>query len=116
MDRDPVSFDVLENPLVGRGLAACVMVGLETVDGDNDIEPGEVIPVFRNGAKGAGDKLHVDATSVERGKDLLQFPIPNHRVAANERDMERAMTIHQVQNSLDQRVLLVIREHAEGYA
>jgi hypothetical protein len=81
---------------------------LQAVDGDNDIEPREVGPVLRDDAEGAGDDLDVDAAPVQLGEKKFQLAIANERVSADERKVERTISVDDFEDALNQSVSLEI--------
>ena len=75
---------VLQDALVGGGLAALVVLGLKAVDGDDYVEFLESSPFNGNDSEGAGDDLGVDASSFNLREEELEFAVADQGVAADE--------------------------------
>jgi len=70
--------------------------------------------VSGNRAEGTRDDLGVDSAALELRQDGFEFPIADHRVAADEGDVEGLMLIDYTQYVPDQSVILVVRQLAQG--
>src|SRR5207248_2978707 len=57
MDGDLMPLDVLQDAIVGRGSPARVMLGLETIDRDDDLQARKSNPVLRDRTDGTGHEL-----------------------------------------------------------
>ena len=105
MDGDLCAGDVFEDAVVGGGFAACVVLGLEAVDGDGDGEPFEFLPMGRDDAEGAGDDLGVDAAAFDLGQEEFELAITDERVASYEGDVEGFVLVDEGEDSLRARHL-----------
>ena len=111
---DLMPLDVLEDAFVGRRRAANVVFGLETIDRDDDLQPVQPLPLAWNGSNGAGHQLRVYASFGHLRQNLVEFPVPDQRLASDDRDMQRPEAIDEREESRDQLVALVIGQPSEG--
>ena len=107
---DLVTFDVLEDPIVGGGFAALVVLGLQTVDGDDDREAIEVAPLARDLAHCTRDELDMDASLRQLGQDDAQFPIPHERFAADNRNVQGTVMVGKFDHAVDQFLALEVTQ------
>ena len=101
--------DVFQDFLVGGRRATNVVLGLQTVDGDDDVQALELLPMGRNDAECAGDDLDVDSTALEFGDDELQLAMADQWVASDKGDMERLEFVYYLEDVAHQLAVLVIR-------
>src|SRR5438270_893317 len=79
--------------IVGRGCAADVVLGLQSVDRDDDRELRQSAPGNRDLANRARHELHPDAALREHRQNRVELAVPDERLAADDRQMQRAKTI-----------------------
>ena len=108
VNRDLVSGDVLEDPIVGRRRPARIVLRLQTVDRHDDRESGQPAPLPRDLAHRTRDELHVDAPPGQNRKKDVQLAIPHERLAADDREVERPMAIDQREDDVDKRLTLEV--------
>lgn len=101
VDGDSGLSNVFEDALVSCGGAAEVMFGLEAVDRDDDIQAFEGAPVSGNGTEGAGNDLEMDAAAIDFGEQGFEFAEAHKGIAADERDVERAMFVDKLKDVAD---------------
>src|SRR3954466_2765415 len=73
VNRDPLSRDIFQDSRIGGRLAANIVIGFKSVNGDDKIEARNLCPGARNLAECAGNKLHMDAALLEFGQQDFQF-------------------------------------------
>jgi hypothetical protein len=109
--------NILEDALVGGGLAPLVVLRLQAIDGHDYVESAEAAPFRGDDAEGAGDDLNVDVASVDLGEEHLQLAVTNEWVSSDEGDMQRLLSIDNGEDVPDEVVSLEIRELAKlGFA
>ena len=101
MDRDLSAGDILENPVIGSWLAALVVFGLKTIDGDDNIQPFIFAPFRRHNAESAGNDLRMNAARFDLGNQLFEFPVTDERIPTHQRHMERSMLVKESENTRD---------------
>jgi hypothetical protein len=114
VDGDAGVCDIFEDSVVGRRGATEVVLGLEAVDGYDDVEALEVLPMSRNGAECAGHNLGVDASAVKFGEDGFQFTKTNEGISSDEGDVKRFKFVDSFENVSDQLVIFEIGQLTEG--
>jgi len=102
MHHDPPALDMRQNSLVGCRFSANVVLGLETVDRYDDLHLLKLRPFDRDGSYGAGYNFDVHVLIAESRNEDRQFPIPNERFSADEKDEQRAVLCNQGQDAADQ--------------
>jgi hypothetical protein len=108
VDRNARLRKVLQYTLVGCRCATYIVFGLQTVDGDDDVEAFKCCPVSGDGPEGAGDDLNVNVAVVEFGKNCFELTVADEGVAANKGDVERLMLVDYAEDVSDQSVVLVV--------
>jgi hypothetical protein len=108
VDRNARLREVLQYTLVGCRCATYIVFGLQTVDGDDDVEAFKCCPMGGDGTEGAGNDLSMDAAAVELGKDRFELTEADEGVSANEGDVERLVLVDYAEDVRDQGVVLVI--------
>src|SRR6516165_8432606 len=98
--------DILQDAVIGCRLAPQIMLGLQTIDRNYDVKPGQCIPVNGNLTKCTGHELHVDSTALQLGQQFFKLAKSHQRITAHQRNVEWAVLINQVENSLYQRAAL----------
>ena len=106
------AFNVLQDALVGGGLAAFVVMFGESVNGDGDGEIGNVLPLHGNGNDSAGDDHSVHTHGGEFGQYAREFFMAYERFAADERNMKRFVTTNSVEDAVDEIVSAFVVEGA----
>ena len=102
MHRNVLAFDVLENAIVGCRLSAHVVFGGKPVDGHAQIHLPDLRPLGGNRTYGAGHDLDVHVASFDLRKNFANFLVANERLTADQRDVHRAVGIHQGHHAIDQ--------------
>jgi len=113
VDGDFLSRYIFQDPIVSGGGATSVVFGLQSVNGNNDVEARHVSPSGAQGAEGAGDDLHVDSTSEQLGNERLKLAIANQRIAADERQMQRLETINDFEDAVNESLAAAIVQLAQ---
>src|SRR5262245_10102697 len=113
--RHLMSFDVFEDPIVGRGLPPLVVLRLQAVDRHDHLEPRETGPFLRNRADGARDDLRLNTALGEHRQDRTQLTIADERLAADDRYVQRLVTIDECNEARDELVTLVVGETAQRH-
>jgi len=108
MDGDLVTSDVFQNAVVGCGRAPRVMLGLQAVNGDDQMKVGDAAPLERNGANSAGNELDFDIHGGQLGKEGAQFAIANQRLAADDGEMQGFDAANEREDGGDQGFATVI--------
>jgi hypothetical protein len=116
VDGDVLAFDVFEDPLIGGGGAADVVIGLEAINGDDYGEVFEIRPIRGDGAEGAGDELDMDTALEEEGDHGFDFAVADERVAADEGEVEGLESIDDFEDAIDEGLALTVSKAAEGGA
>jgi len=101
MHRDLVAFDVLEDAIVGRRRPAHVVFGLQTIDRDADLQPGNLRPLDRNRTHGARHDLDEQSALGQLGQQHIQLAIAHQRLAADERDVQRLHPVDDFEDAFD---------------
>ena len=114
VDRNARLRKVLQYTLVSCWCATYIVFGLQTVDGDDDVEALERRPMSGNGTEGAGDDLGVNAAAVEFGQDGFELAVADEGVAADEGDVERLVLVDYAENVFYQGIFLIVGQLAEG--
>src|SRR5207247_577376 len=110
VDDDLVPGDVLENALVGGRRAADVMLRLQPVDRDDNLQAIETVPFRGNLSDGARDHLGENAAPGHDWQQRVELAISHERLAADQRDMQRTMTVDQAKNAVDELLPLVVAD------
>ena len=105
--------DVLQDPLIRRRLAAYVMLRRKPVDRDDNVEPLVLRPGRGDDAERACDKLGVNAACLDLRNQLIEFPVANQRVTADDRNVDWLVLIDHRQCFRDQFISTEIREFAQ---
>src|SRR5688572_7199902 len=113
MHRDLVTLDVLQNARVGGGLTAGVMFRLQPVDGDADLQAPQRRPREWNGPHRAGHDLDEEAAIGELRQNDIELAIPHQRFPANQRNMQWAQPIDELEDAVNERRTLAIAESAQ---
>jgi len=108
VDRNARLREVLQYTLVSRRCATYIVFGLQTVDGDDDVEPLKVRPMSGDGAKGAGNDLDVNAAAVEFWEDGFELAVAHEGIATDERDVERLVLVDDAENIFYKSVFFVV--------
>ena len=93
MHRDLVPGDVLEDAFVGGRRAANVVFGRQSVDRHHDLQPAHAGPFGWNRPNRAGHDLGMNPARGELRQDLPELAIAHQRLAADDRDVQRLVTI-----------------------
>src|SRR5690349_19536713 len=113
MHRDVMTFDVLQDAAVGRGLPALVMLRLQAVDRDDNLQPLEMRPLERDRSDRAGHQLRVDAHRGHPRQNVIQLPITDERLSSDNRHMEWSVLLDQGEHRRDELFALEITKLAE---
>jgi hypothetical protein len=112
--------NVFQDAVIGRGLAAHVMLWLQAVDGDHDVQVLRlggigVRPLRRQHTKGASNYLYMDvAWSLgHQWHQLCDFAITHQRIATYDRKVQRANAVYNFQNARDEVITLVVGKRAQ---
>jgi hypothetical protein len=116
MDRHSTPPDVLQNALICGRLPPLIVIGLKPIDGDDYAEPRELCPMRRDRPKRAGYKLNIYTLLIEFGQDFFQLAVTYERIAAHQRDMQRAIFVDKIEYSLDEGVLFVVGKNPKSNA
>jgi hypothetical protein len=108
-----MSFDVLQDPVVGGRCPSDVVLGLKTIDRHHDLKAPQSDPLRWNRTDGAGDELRVDAAVGEHRQNLSKLAIPHERLTADNRHVERAMAVNERHEARHQLVAFVVRQAAQ---
>jgi hypothetical protein len=103
-----MASNVLQDPLVGRRLAAGVVLGLETVDGHDDPETLQAGPFPRDGTHRAGHQAHFQLLVANLRKKDVQLPKPHQRLTPDQIEDYRSMALDEREDPLYQLVALAI--------
>src|SRR6478735_6256090 len=106
--RDAVALDVLDDAVVGSGLAALVVLGLEAVDRDHELQPAQLGPFDGDRAYRAGHELGVDAAIGETRQDFVQLPKAHERLTADDREMQGFVFVDQGEEAIDELLALEV--------
>jgi hypothetical protein len=106
MDGDGVSLDVLQDAIVGGRRAADVVFGLETIDRHDDLETLQRSPFDRHRAHGARHDLCVDPPRRHPWQDFTELAIADEWLAADDRDVNRAVFIDEGEEAPDELLTL----------
>src|SRR5205823_12107660 len=113
---DLVPLDVLEDAVVSRGRPPLVVLGLQAVDRDDDREAEEAVPVLRNLADGARHELGVDAALRKLRQDHVELAVADERLAADDRDVERPLTVDQREELVNELLPLEVAHLTQRHA
>ena len=86
------------------------MLGLEAVNGDHQVQPRQKRPRERDGSKSTGDQLDKNSQPFQSGEEDFHFPEPDQWVSTDDGEVEWAVSPHQGQHALDQRLSLKVGE------
>jgi hypothetical protein len=78
------------------------MLRLQAVDRDDEVEEAGSAPLEGNRPDGARHHLSVDSAPFQRGKEFGDLPPADQRLTTHDRQVERAMSIDQGENSFDE--------------
>lgn len=113
VDGDFLSSDIFQNAIVGGGSAASVVFRLQAVNGNDDVEARQGGPSGVQGAKSAGDDLHVDSTCEQLRNERFEFAITNQRIAADQRQMQGLEAINNFEDAVDEGLAVTIVQVAQ---
>ena len=85
-----VPLNVAQDALVRGGLAARVVLGLQSVDRDHELQVRQRGPRYRDRAERAGHNLNVTTRDQLRQQDL-EFTVSDEGVPSDNRQVERVM-------------------------
>src|SRR5687767_14504153 len=108
-----MALDVFQYAVVGRRLAALVVLVLESVDRDGYQQAGQTDIHARDRPHGDGHELRMYVSCSELRQNLIQLTIAHQRLAADDRDVQRPMMIDERHESRHQFVAFVIGETAQ---
>jgi hypothetical protein len=114
VDGDTLIGDIFQDALVGGGCAPKVMFGLQTVDGDHDVQALEMSPVRMHFAESAGDDLDMSAARNNLRDQSFELAITDERVAADDGEVQGFFAIYYFQDAIDEGLTFAIVEIAEG--
>ena len=115
MDVHGAAVQVAENALVRGWMAPHVVVLWQTINGDRRDETREADPLHGDGNDAAGNDHGEDATAAQLRKNAAQFTMTHHRLAANERHMQRLKPVDKAEHTANQIVAPLIRKLAERH-
>src|SRR5882724_10186610 len=96
-----MSLNVAQNALVGRRLAAGVVLRLQAVDRDNKLQVRQRGPGCGERAERAGHNLDVSPGNELRQQDL-KFTVSDEQVASDDWEVERVVLGDYVEGAPDQ--------------
>ena len=102
MHRDLMTGDVFQDAFVGCRFPANVVFGSQTIDRNHDRQQFNTAPLNRNRPNGAGHKLCYNPAGRQLRQNLVQFSKPNERLTADDRDVQRHVSIDEIHKSVDQ--------------
>mgnify|MGYP003694771159 CR=1 FL=1 len=114
MDGDVVAGDVFEDAVVGGRRPPGVVLGLQAVDRHDNLQPPQAAPADRNLAHGARHELRVDAAGGQDRQQRVELAIPDQRFAADDRQVQRAMAIHEPEHAVDEGLALEVAQLAQA--
>ena len=88
-----MALNVAENALVGGGLAAHVVLWLQTIDRDHELQVRQRGPRQWDRTECTGHNLDVGTLDQLRQQDL-EFAVTDERIASDNRQMEWFVLIH----------------------
>ncbi len=97
-----VATNVFENPCVGGRLASGIVLRLQTINGNDDIEPLDIGPLQRDLPECTGYNLDVNATVGKHRQQAGDLAMAYQRIATYQGEMQRAVLIHQGEHTLHQ--------------
>src|SRR5262249_54764151 len=110
---DPVSLDVREDAFVGCRSTADVVLGLKPVDRHDNREPRDCAPLPGDSSYRARDELYMDTPFRQQRQQRVQLAVPDERLAADDRHVQRTMVVDQREHTVDQFLTLEIPKTAE---
>lgn len=113
VDDDLLTFNVFQDTVISGRSAADIVLGCETVDGDDNGQVCQIGPFGRQGTEGAGDDLDVDAAGEQLGHELLQFTVANQRVPADDGEMEGLEPVNDLKDPGDEFLAFVVSKGAQ---
>src|SRR5687768_13452604 len=116
MDGDVMAIDVLQDAVVGRRSPARVVFGLQAVDRDANLQPPERRPLDRYRPHRAGYHLHKQAALGQLRQHDVELTVTDQRLAADERDVQRAQPIDHFEDTVDEGLALAVGHCAERLA
>ena len=108
MNRDLVARDVFLDPIVGGRRAPHVVLGLEPVDRDDNLQPGDFGELGGNRTHRARHELRVDAARREQRQQLLELAVPHERLAADDRYVKWLLFVDDGHEPVDQLLAFVV--------
>src|SRR5688572_7804374 len=105
--------DVLQDAIVGGGLAPLIVLRLQAVYRDVHLHARDRRPFDRNRPDRTGDDLRINAALGEPRQDVVELSKPDQRFAADDRDMDGPMRVDQLQEAIDELLALVVADLAQ---
>src|SRR5262245_54109636 len=116
MNGDLMSGDVLQDPIVGRGRAANIVLRLQPIDRHDNRQAIDGAELRWNLADSARHELNVDAARRQDRQQRLKFAIAHEGFAADDRQVERLEAIDDTEHAVDERLAFEIAHLAERHA
>ena len=104
--------DILQDAIVGCGLAAFIVMLRESVHRHRHPAPRQPDPLLRDRNYPAGDNQSEDPAVAQLGQDAAEFAVPHERFATDQRHVQRTMLHNQIQHARYQRIATQVREFA----
>src|SRR5207249_5603259 len=95
VDRDGVSCDIFQNPVISGGLSPGVMFRLQAVNRNDDQHMLQPRPLAWNLPHRAGHDVRSNAARIELRQNFIELTKPDERFAADDRDVQWLMTIEE---------------------
>src|SRR5215472_606467 len=102
MDGHITVTNAFQYPGVSCGFTARIVLRLQAINGDHNVKPLKPGPFLRYGTKSTGDDLDVNASGIELREQLRDLAVADQRVAADDREVQRTVFIHQGEQALHQ--------------
>jgi len=84
---DPLSDNVLEDPVIGRWRAANIVIRLQSVNGNRDGQMIQIPPLIGDLAERAGHHLHVYTARQQDRNESFHFAVANQRIPTHQREV-----------------------------
>ena len=93
--------NVAQNTFVRRGFTPGIVLGLQSVDRYNNVQPPDALPVWIDFSESAGYYLHVNTAFGDSRQEFVELAMSDQRIAAYDRQVQGLVMIHKRKHLAD---------------